>query len=258
MPALANDIPVIRFQCIDSTSAYARREAASGRLCRHPMAFVAHRQVSGVGRFGRRWESPAGGLWMTLAWPVEPECLGRTLDGLGLRVGVACRRVVAQLLDEQGARASVGLKWPNDVLVDGRKVVGVLTELVSHEQTPWLLVGVGLNANLDVAELPPPVDSSAGTLRAIIGREVNLDHARLWTIEQLAAALQHEGLDEPTLTEARENLYGTGQRMKVSLPDGSRIEGLLLGLDDDGGAVFDVDGKRFAAPSGATFVVAHG
>ena len=91
------NICTIKLDTIDSTNRYARAEVESGRLSADgATVFVAARQTGGVGRFGRAWASPLGGLWYTLAWPV----VGDVLDGLGLRVGVACVEFVRGLVAE--------------------------------------------------------------------------------------------------------------------------------------------------------------
>lgn len=264
-PANPLHTAVIRMQEIDSTSAYARREAAEGRLCLHPIVFVARRQTSGVGRFGRTWSSPIGGLWMTLTWSVPTGGAGvgvgagvgaEMLDGLGLRLGVACRQSVARLLSEAGVQKSVLLKWPNDVLIDGRKVLGVLTELVARGEQRWVLVGIGLNANFAVEDLPEKLAGTSTTMRVHTGRDIDLSTAERTITSAVTGALQKSGVDAASLADAREHLYGIGQRTRVSLPDGSHVTGDLQELDDQGRAVFSVDGKPYTPPLGSVLMLA--
>ncbi|RMD62267.1 MAG: bifunctional biotin--[acetyl-CoA-carboxylase] synthetase/biotin operon repressor, partial [Planctomycetota bacterium] len=114
-------IPIQTYEELDSTSLEARRDVESGELGDQARLYVAKRQTRGLGRFRRSWASPAGGLWCTLAWPVnlEPRLV---LEGLGLRVGVAVVHTVEHTLAAHGVGAPVQLKWPNDVMVKGRKI----------------------------------------------------------------------------------------------------------------------------------------
>lgn len=253
------DIPIVRLKRIDSTSLLARREARRGRLCDHPMVFIAERQVAGVGRFGRRWESPAGGVWMTLVLPAgEDVRAGPGLASLGLRIGVACRRAIAGAVGDAGL--DVRLKWPNDVLIDGKKVSGVLTEIVRTESgsrgSGWyLLIGVGVNANVHVTDLAPEVQASATSLREALGRDVSLEELVASLLVHLPPAALAPGLSAQVLGEARANLFGVGLSQQISLADGTRITGVLRGLDDSGAPVFEVEGRPWTPPPGAAVSV---
>jgi len=274
----------INLGTLDSTNRHARAEIESGRLrADEPAAFVADRQSGGVGRFARAWSSPAGGLWYTLAWPAHRNAL----DGLGLRIGVACVEFVRGLLPEN-ARSKVRLKWPNDVVVDGKKVLGVLCEAVrgtspssgwermgrltggGSEQPPpatdlcrfaaaegaraadanplWILIGVGLNTNFDVVELPSDLHATATTLRSALGVTIDLSAAADDLGARLTRVLSESGLAPEHLSAARAMLDGIGKPARVSLPTGEKIDATLIGLDSDGHAVFEQDGSRWAAP----------
>ncbi len=252
--------PIVRFEEIDSTSAHARREIQAGRLAAAPVAFVAARQTAGVGRFGRAWASPIGGLWFTLAWPSAEADLPRVIDGLGLRVGVACLRVVRRALQDAPTDPFVRLKWPNDVLAHGRKVLGALTEVV-HEPTPgnrpWLVVGVGINANFDPVALPEEFRSHATTLAQERGQRVDTALLEVDLYHELRGAITADGLDRETIVEAGHFLHGLGRDAIVSLPDGSKVSGVLKGLNDHGMAVLDVDGRTFVPPLGSIIVNDH-
>ena len=113
--------PVQVYDEIDSTNAEALRLVAEGRPA--PFLVLAERQSAGRGRRGRAWSSPfAQNLYYSLVLRVDGGM--RQLEGLSLVVGLAVRRA----LQEMGVRA--GLKWPNDVLVENRKIAGILLELV--------------------------------------------------------------------------------------------------------------------------------
>jgi BirA family transcriptional regulator, biotin operon repressor / biotin---[acetyl-CoA-carboxylase] ligase len=160
--------PRLHLQSTDSTNDRARELAASGAP--HGALVTADVQTAGRGRQGRTWVAPAGtSLLLSLVL--------REFDALvSLRAGLA----VADLAGP-GAR----VKWPNDVLVDGRKVAGILVE--ARPQEGWAVLGIGVNAALDVADLPPELHETAGTLGL-----TDLDAA----LSELLAHLTRR-LDEP-------------------------------------------------------------
>lgn len=207
--------PRLHLREIGSTSDRARALAAAGAP--HGTLVTAGLQTAGRGRQGRAWTAPAGRALLLSLVVRSPPAL------LPLRAGLA-------VADLAGAAARV--KWPNDVLLDGRKVAGVLVE--GRPQAGWAVVGIGVNAAVDPAQLEPGVRERAGTL----GRAPEeLEGA----LAELLAALERR-LEEPeaaVLAALRERdallgapvswAGGTGTGagfaadggLRVRLPDGS-------------------------------------
>jgi BirA family transcriptional regulator, biotin operon repressor / biotin---[acetyl-CoA-carboxylase] ligase len=137
--------PRVHFRLTDSTNARARELAARGAP--HGTVVTAAEQSAGRGRQGRTWTGPAGRALLCSVLVRDPPRL------LPLATGVAVAEIV-------GPEAR--LKWPNDVLVDGRKVAGILVE--ARLQDRWAVVGIGLNVAVRDADFPPEVRERAGTL----------------------------------------------------------------------------------------------
>ena len=165
MISVASLPPVETFATIDSTNAEAKRQALSGQ--RGPVWLRADAQTNGVGRSGREWYSPTGNLFATLLMPFAGELRHAALVSF-----VACL-AVADTLDAYAPASSVSLKWPNDALLDGKKVAGVLLEAGGEAGRHWLAVGIGINLTEKPAEYrwppialadvvsPPPSPSAA-------------------------------------------------------------------------------------------------
>ena len=245
---------VERFEMLDSTNLHARRQVQCGAVRSEgaPVLFLAREQSGGVGRLGRAWSSPRGGLWMTLARPIDPASAG--LPTLGLRIGAACLASVLRLAGgprSDGTPREVHLKWPNDVLIGGRKVLGALCETVRDPlaQT-WVLIGVGVNANFHAARLPAGLRRPPTTLLEELGAEVDLEALREDLCARLLAAVSDP---EPAaaLALAREHLYARGGRISLHLPDGSAVWGTLETLSGDGLPVVRTIGGDIVAPAGA-------
>jgi BirA family biotin operon repressor/biotin-[acetyl-CoA-carboxylase] ligase len=219
---------VIRFDSVDSTSTEARRVIERGGD--GAFVVVAKTQTAGRGRFARSWASPVGGLWCTIAWPAR----GVALDGLGLRIGLACARTIEGALRRAGSGDDARLKWPNDVYVGGRKILGVLTEAVAVGGARFLLTGVGINANFGVEELPPEVAGTATTLRERTGADSDLGSLLDDLVGNLERAIRAPGVDSAMLAEARFRLHGVGKEAEVRVSDGQSVRGVLVGLDDAG------------------------
>lgn len=162
-----------------------------------PTTLVAMEQSGGIGQFGRRWFSPRGGLWFSIAMPLTLTHGSRALSDfvsgdatrspLGARLGDACRDALAAFLSSHSHSLDLRLKPPNDLLIvspdhpHGAKVAGILTEIVttSRPDAPWLLVGIGINTNLP-ADLTPaglayPATSLLIQLREPISNDALLD-----------------------------------------------------------------------------------
>lgn len=174
---------VRRFPPLASTNATARELAAEGAP--EGAVVVADEQSAGRGRHGRSWRSPAGaGLYATLL--LRPTTLpARAAPALTFAAAVS----VAEALASLGV-AGVSLKWPNDVLVNGRKVCGVLTEAsFAESRVEWAVVGIGVNLTDDAVPEAPVV---AATSLEASGVRASRDEA-------LAALLERFGVWYATL-----------------------------------------------------------
>ena len=138
--ALANAWPVEWYGEIDSTSALAGRRAVDG--VQEPVWCAAKAQTAGRVRLGRKWISETGNLYTTALIPIDG--FSPAVAGVSLSIGLAVRDMVIEL--SQG-RLIPGLKWPNDVRIDGAKLSGILLESGRSSQTKqfWLSIGIGIN-----------------------------------------------------------------------------------------------------------------
>jgi BirA family biotin operon repressor/biotin-[acetyl-CoA-carboxylase] ligase len=160
---------------LPSTNELAHRLAQEGAS--HGEVAIAEQQTAGRGRRGRSWVSPPGvNLYFSVI--LRPELPPQRGPELTLTTAVA----LAETLREAGASAAI--KWPNDLLVDGRKIAGILAEMTAEaENLSFVVMGVGVNLNLRTADLPPELASAATSLMEARGQRVPraLFTAALWT-----------------------------------------------------------------------------
>lgn len=231
------------FDEVESTQAVARQRVEAG--LDGPRAFAAAVQTKGYGRHGRVWQSPEGGLWMTIALPsVAPEVVATA----GVRAGVACGEVVESLVQRGGG--SVELKWPNDVLVEGRKVCGVLCESISHAGRGWLLVGIGINANNRPGSLAGHLRRPAAALVEWTNERVDVPALAQATAQAVAGAMASP-LQREVLEWAARRLWRLDRRVAVRCADGSRADAVVRGLSERGELMVEIDGRRGTLPPGS-------
>jgi len=145
---------LIELESVDGTNAEAKRVAASGvDLTRESIVVWAKTQTAGRGRRGREWISPPGNLYCSLLF--DPQCGAGDAGQLGLVASLALQRVISGFSDH------VQCKWPNDVLIKGRKVSGLLmeTEASAAGDLAWLILGVGVNIAHHPEDMPFPATS---------------------------------------------------------------------------------------------------
>jgi BirA family transcriptional regulator, biotin operon repressor / biotin---[acetyl-CoA-carboxylase] ligase len=231
-------------EVLRSTQERARELAHAGAP--HGTLVLARVQSGGRGRLGRRWGSPEGGLWMSLV--LRPD-FGA---GLAPRVTQAAAVGVARALWELGVEARI--KWPNDLLVDGRKICGILAES-SAESAPvaakrvgpgererpldFVVLGVGLNANLDPEDLDVP-DREVATLRSELGRDVDPLEVLRAILSNLEAELGRIEDFDAVLTDWRALNCTLGEKVRVRR-FGQTLEGVAVDLNPEGALLLRTD-----------------
>lgn len=218
---------------IDSTNAQALREIAAGRLA--PFVVMAEQQSAGRGRRGRQWASPfAQNLYFSLVLRIEGGM--RQLEGLSLVVGLAVR----DALHELGV-VTAGLKWPNDVLVEGRKIAGILLELVGDPaDVCHVVLGIGINVNMQESAV---VDQAWTSIRLETGKLVERNELASILCNSLRRYLERHSQSGFGALRAEWEQAHLWQGKPVSLIAGvNTIEGTVLGIDEQGALRLLVDG----------------
>jgi BirA family biotin operon repressor/biotin-[acetyl-CoA-carboxylase] ligase len=221
----------------DEARALANEGAAQGTTV------VAEEQRTGKGRLGRQWVSPKGGIWMSVV--LRPRLAPSRVSAITLVTGLAVARAVEKATD---GKLSPLIKWPNDLLIDGKKVCGILTELDAEmDRLNFIIVGIGLNANFKQSLLPAEVRKKATTLAEAMGRpvpRVPLIRAMLEEMEGTIDAFVASGGDlGPMREEMRKRSALLGHRVRISEPGGAEpVEGKAVDIRGDGALVVDVAG----------------
>ncbi|HEY8607045.1 MAG TPA: biotin--[acetyl-CoA-carboxylase] ligase [Noviherbaspirillum sp.] len=207
-----------------------------------PMFLLAKHQTAGRGRAGREWQSQAGkSLTFSLAWKFARPLHG--LVGLPLAVGVALAETLAVF------GAEVRLKWPNDVLLQGRKLAGILIESAAAGSGSWAVIGIGINMGLD-AEASARVGRPVAGLPwlAALDQDVFLA-ALLSTLAETLDLFGQQGLEPFTGRWNALHAY-TGQPVMI-LEDGKVLhEGAAAGVDAVGRFLVDTAAGRVAVMAG--------
>lgn len=202
---------------------------------------TAEVQMAGRGRRGRTWFGQRGDSLMVsllLRPPIPPSRCGL----LPLLTAVAMREALTSL-----GVVGVGIKWPNDLILEGRKLGGILCEISSDfESVSHAVIGLGLNVNTRERTFPEEVRPLACSLRMVTGRvwpRLEILEAYLRQMDRYLAEAWR-GEFSRMLADWRAGSVTLGRRIEVTMPDGQRVTGKALDVDDSGALIFEADCGR--------------
>ena len=196
---------------------------------------ISEIQNAGRGRSGKSWQSPLGGVWLSVI--LNPVVEHSKIPLITLATGVA----VSNTLKKEGIE-NPEIKWPNDILINGRKVCGILTEAVSRFNTiEHVIVGVGIDVNLNLEEFPPQLKDETTTLENELQRKTDENHLIrifLEEFEKINDILSQQDY-EAILKEWRKQSYTIGKTVEVKKPYGKSYEGYVAGISKEGALVVE-------------------
>jgi BirA family biotin operon repressor/biotin-[acetyl-CoA-carboxylase] ligase len=235
-------------EMVDSTQNIAIAIAEKGNGA-HGTVVIAERQRQGRGRLRREWLSPAGGLWMSVI--LEPDVPTRTITLLSF---VAALSVCHAIRECTGLDAR--LKWPNDVMISGKKVAGILLDISAEaEHVNYTVIGIGINANIDSASVSAGLTDGAPGITSIsdhLGRDVSkLELARtiLENLERQLSDLNDKNA-RVILKEWESNADMLGHQVKVLQNGRTVCQGIARGVADDGSLIIQSGSREVKIASG--------
>ena len=224
---------IICYDSIGSTMDVASQEAFSGS----PEGFVvcAETQTKGRGRLGRQWFSSKGkGLYFSIV--LRPKVLLHEISGLTLLLSVAVSKAI-----KKACGVSVKIKWPNDLVINQKKVAGILTELSGEvDRINFVVVGIGINVNEPKSSLPEEAISLFVQKEKKISR-VQLLQEILREVERYYELFQNQGF-APIFNEWRELSETLGKNVRVVQPSGF-VEGRAIDIDAQGALLIEQKDK---------------
>ena len=212
---------------------------------------ISERQTKAKGRSGKSWESPLGGIWLAII--LNPNVDYSKLPLITLATGVA----VAKTLERIGVE-NPEIKWPNDIIINDKKVCGILTEAVTKFNTiENVIIGVGIDANLNLADFPEELQDGTTTLQIELGRAGNenlLIGMFLEEFEKIANLFIEEKYED-ILKEWRKRSYTIGKIVEVREPFNTYYDAYVLGIGKEGALVVEkIDGTLEKVISGECII----
>ncbi len=230
---------------VSSTQDFARELVLKGEP--EGTAVLAMEQDKGRGRLGRAWASPPGKN-IALSMIVRPKLPPAQAALLGLLTSIA----VADVLDAAGL-ASATLKWPNDVLVNGKKIAGILSEAnLSNNRVEYVIIGVGLNLNTDLVDFPPELRPLVTSFLIETGRKADLVETAQSLLSNVAALRHRVDLEGPEFIPKLWEVRWAHKGLPVVVRD---IEGTAESLDADGSLMVRRAGQLIRVNSGEVFPI---
>lgn len=220
------------YETIPSTNALAKDMAKTGAA--QGTVLLADSQSAGRGRLGRSFCSQSGGIYMSVI--LRPDCDPQELMHLTCAVGVAACDAVE---DVTGFRP--GIKWINDLMANGKKLGGILTELVMDGGTVRsAVVGIGINCTQTPSDFPPELQAIACSLSSVTGKAIDrasLAAALICRLEEMSKNLQDR---QSIMDRYRSNCVTIGKQVTIIRGD-QRTSGRALAVQDDGSLLVQFD-----------------
>jgi len=218
------------FRKVTSTNDMAKEIAMKG--AKEGTVIVAEAQTRGRGRLGREWASPKGGLWFSII--LRPKVRPRDAPKLTLMISVAVAKTINKLFDLEAE-----IKWPNDVLVKGKKVCGILTETnTKGDSLNFAVVGVGINANFSLHDFPANLRDSSTTLKEELQKEIDCEAFLRSLLEQTERYYNTfmQGNFDAILAEWKLLSKFLGCYVEVTSFD-EKVEGWAKDIDENGALI---------------------
>ena len=205
----------------------------------HGMVIIAEEQTGGVGRLGRAWVSPAGGIWITIV--LKPKIPLDHLFMITMAGSIAIARAIRKEYN-----ISALIKWPNDIFAGDKKVGGLLLELAAEADTVhYGLLGIGIDANISLADLPPNLKDTVTSLQAEVGYEVYRVAllARVLREFELRYQQLEDGEYDSIIREWKSLSLTLDQRVAIRTIN-KTFEGVAIDIDNHGALIIRKDNGR--------------
>ena len=235
------------FEIIDSTNKKAKELAAAGAV--HGTLVTADAQQAGIGRRGRSWSSEKeAGIYMSML--LRPEVATDKASMLTLVAALAVEKAIAETLDCQPM-----IKWPNDIVLNKKKICGILTEMaLKGTEIDYVVIGIGINVNNK--SFPEEIVQTASSLSLELGNEIDremlINEVWKWFTVYYEQFLQREDLSS-IKAEYESALINKNEKVKVLDPLGEYI-GIAKGITNIGELIVDTEGELQYVSSGEVSV----
>ena len=237
------------FDEVKSTNTVAKFLAMNG--AENGTVVISEKQTDAKGRSGKAWASPIGGIWLSLI--VKPNVDYSKLPMITIGTGVA----VAKAIERTGI-TSAEIKWPNDIIIHDKKVCGILTEAVTTFNTiDSVIIGVGIDANIDIDDFPEELQDGTTTLANELGRKEDenvLIRLFLEEFEKIAETFNN-GDYESILKDWRKRSYSVGKIVEVREPFNKNFDAYVVGIGREGALIVEkIDGTLEKVISGECII----
>ena len=234
---------------VKSTNTVAKFLAMNG--AENGSVVLSEKQTEARGRSGKAWASPIGGIWLSII--VKPKVDYSKLPLITIATGVA----VAKAIEKTGIK-NAEIKWPNDILIHDKKVCGILTEAVTQFNTiDSVIIGVGIDANIDITDFPEELQDGTTTLADELGRKEDenvLIKLFLEEFEKIGEQFNN-GEYEEILKEWRKRSYSIGKIVEVREPFNKNYDAYVIGIGKEGALIVEkIDGTLEKVISGECII----
>jgi BirA family biotin operon repressor/biotin-[acetyl-CoA-carboxylase] ligase len=235
---------------VDSTNLHAKRMLMKG--LKGNAVIVASTQSSGVGRFGRSWHSPIGGMYMTIVIRFQEIPTLLPLYSIALALSTAA------VLEKYSA-LKIDLKWPNDIQVRGKKIGGILSELVTDlPDDVAVLLGIGLNINAHTLTFPKELQKTATSFVNEINDALHLEVVVYEIVNALDKMLSANPKLDGVVEQYRMKCVTIGKQVIVQI-DQENVIGIAVDVKDDGSLIIeDPTGNEHLITAGEVFHIEGG